>query len=146
MKCLALWQPWASLWLTDRKIHETRDWSTPYRGWLAVHAAKKIESDYGAGDELGDILIAEFGSDWAKQMPLGAIIGAVNITSCLQMKFTSPEHQDDMYSGNWHDERYAWRRGEVVKLEKPIPFVGRQKIFNIPDDISIQILDARSAA
>lgn len=39
MKALTLWQPWASLVALGVKTVETRSWSTPYRGPLAIHAA-----------------------------------------------------------------------------------------------------------
>lgn len=40
MKAISLWQPWASLIAHGVKTIETRSWSTPYRGPLAIHAAK----------------------------------------------------------------------------------------------------------
>lgn len=40
MKILSLWEPWASLMAIGAKKIETRSWSTDYRGWLAIHAAK----------------------------------------------------------------------------------------------------------
>lgn len=39
-RALSLWQPWASLIAVGAKAVETRGWSTPYRGLLAIHAAK----------------------------------------------------------------------------------------------------------
>lgn len=38
---LTLHQPWASLIAEGHKTVETRGWSTPYRGPLAIHAGKK---------------------------------------------------------------------------------------------------------
>lgn len=134
MKAISLWQPWASLWLTDAKIHETRHWGTSHRGRLAVHAAKRKIDDL-EGDRLGDICNGIFGHHFYQDLPLGAIIGVVNLTECRQMKFTSPEHDDDMECGDWDDERYAWRRGEVVKLREPIPYRGAQGFFNVPDEL-----------
>ena len=42
MKALSLTQPWASLVAIGAKQIETRSWSTPYRGTMAIHAAKKF--------------------------------------------------------------------------------------------------------
>jgi hypothetical protein len=42
MKAISLWQPWASLWCSPRKIHETRHWPTNNRGWMLVHAAQAV--------------------------------------------------------------------------------------------------------
>ena len=41
MKCLSLWQPWASLVVIGAKRFETRSWPTNYRGPLLIHAAQR---------------------------------------------------------------------------------------------------------
>jgi hypothetical protein len=38
MKALTLTQPWATMVAIGAKAIETRSWSTPHRGWLAIHA------------------------------------------------------------------------------------------------------------
>lgn len=141
MKAISLWQPWASLWLTDRKVHETRHWSTSHRGWLAVHATKHIETEvWGA---MQDILESEFGRDWVKELPTGAIIGAVDLVDVTQMPTAKSAHADDFQCGNWEDRRFAWRRAAIVKLTKPIPYRGRQSMFTLPDDVAAAISTAR---
>lgn len=40
MRLLSLWQPWASFMAWGFKSIETRGWTTPYRGPVAIHAAK----------------------------------------------------------------------------------------------------------
>jgi hypothetical protein len=112
VKAISLWQPWASLWLSEHKVHETRHWPCRYHGWLLVHAAKKfptLEPD----DPLCDMLHRSYGADWRKTLPTGAIIGAVNLISTMGMEHTSPEHDDDRECGNWSPERFAWRRGTM---------------------------------
>lgn len=146
MKAISLWQPWASLWLTPRKVHETRHWATSHRGWLAVHAAKRFEKDFELGDPMRTILDDEFDDRWQTDLPTGAIVGAVELLSCLQMKFTAPADEDDLECGNWSDERFAWRRGDIIKLEEPIPYRGMQRMFVLPDDIARQVLNPVVAA
>ena len=41
IKCISLWQPWATLMAIGSKKNETRSWSTRHRGIMAIHAAKK---------------------------------------------------------------------------------------------------------
>lgn len=41
MKCISLWQPWATLIAIGAKRIETRSWETLHRGPIAIHAAKK---------------------------------------------------------------------------------------------------------
>jgi hypothetical protein len=144
VKAISLWQPWASLWLTDRKPDETRHWQTSHRGWLAVHAAKKFVRDIPPGDPLREILDDEFGGHWAMDLPSGAILGAVHLLDCLSMRTVAPLHEDDRVCGDWSAERFAWRRGAVVKLKTPIPFKGRQGIFTLPDDIAAVILPSQA--
>ena len=42
MKALTITQPWATLIAIGAKRFETRGWSTPYRGPLAIHAGKNL--------------------------------------------------------------------------------------------------------
>jgi hypothetical protein len=144
VKAISLWQPWASLWLTDRKVHETRHWATPYRGWLAVHATKHIEKDFSSFGAMQEILEGEFGADWAKDLPTGAIIGAVDLIAVGQMPAMKPYHRDDNICGNWEAGRFAWRRAAIVKLNNPIPYRGRQSMFTLPDEIARVILPSQA--
>jgi hypothetical protein len=134
MKAISLWQPWASLWCSDAKVHETRHWSTNYRGWLAVHAAKRRIDDL-SGDPLDDICDVQWGHHWGLELPRGAIVGMVDLIDCRQMKFTAPASDDDRECGDWADERYAWRRGKFVLFADAIPYRGAQGFFDVPDSI-----------
>jgi hypothetical protein len=37
--------------------------------------------------------------------------------------------------GIWAADRYAWRRSRIIKLREPVPYRGRQGLFEIPDAI-----------
>ena len=51
IRIISLWQPWASLIALNLKQYETRSWGAPYRGKLAIHAAKRpIDSGWIACD------------------------------------------------------------------------------------------------
>lgn len=146
MKAISLWQPWASLWAcTDRKKHETRHWQTNRRGWILVHAAKlqvcsALEKGFGGNEEdcreLLKILIDEWGGHWARDLPHGAIVGAVNLVDVIPTE-TVIHHVSmaDRLLGNFATGRFAWRKAEYVRFERPIPYKGRQNIFEIPDDV-----------
>lgn len=45
MKALSIQQPWAWLIATGQKDIENRTWNTGYRGWFAIHAAKREPSE-----------------------------------------------------------------------------------------------------
>lgn len=147
MRCISLWQPWASLWCSGRKVHETRHWPTSHRGWLAVHAAKKnvcsaIEknaavAEDGDVDAFLDLLRDEYGAHWAPDLPRGAIIGVVNIVDCVSTEkvIWAPAEFDDRLCGDFSEGRFAWRRSEFRLLPEPIPYKGRQGMFDVPDDL-----------
>lgn len=134
MKAISLWQPWASLWLTDAKVHETRHWPTRHRGWLVVQAAKRAIDDFD-GDRLDDICNGIWGNHWGQDLPRGALIGAVKLVSCKQMVETNPAHDDDRECGDWQPTRFAWERGEFVIFPQPILYRGAQGLFDVPDNL-----------
>ena len=136
MKAISLWQPWASLWARKRKIYETRHWATPYRGRLAVHAAKKLCTDIS--DELRAILEDEFGAHWALDLPRGALIATANLVRCyptgsiLDLGLISKEEETQ---GDFTPGRYAWRVANMIELPQPIPYNGRQSLFEVHDEV-----------
>lgn len=132
MKAISLWQPWASLWCSPRKVHETRNWATSYRGPIAVHAAKRIEKDIDSYP-LTDILLAEFGFGWSTDLPCGAIIGVVDLIDCVPTDGMAIWSEEDYHCGDFAPGRYAWKRGNYRVLPHPIPCVGRQRIFSVPE-------------
>lgn len=141
MRAISLWQPWASLWLSPRKIHETRHWPTKHRGPLVVHAAQRFEKDHPP--ELAAILRAEFGADWYKTLTTGAILGTVNLLNCIPTNDIAPSRYDhwaqcgdDRACGDFTDGRFGWQRGPDFKVfAKPVPFRGLQGIFTVPDEL-----------
>ena len=138
MKAISLWQPWASLWCTSRKVHETRHWCCSHRGWLLVHAAKRFEIDFALDVRLRLILDDEFGRYWARDLPTGALIGMVNVSDCqpTQMLFgDAAASDDDRECGDFTPGRFAWKRDEFRLFDQPVPYRGRQGIFSVPDEL-----------
>lgn len=139
MKAISLWQPWASLWLSPNKLHETRHWSTPYRGTLLVHAAKKFVKDVNS--DLKDVLDDEFGGHWTMDLPSGVLLGAVDLVDCVPTGRIvagfdwSDAQRIDNICGNFDDGRFGWRRGAYWKFRVPIAYRGLQGLFNVPLDV-----------
>lgn len=132
---IAMWQPWASLWLSPRKRHETRHWQTDYVGWLAVHATKKIERNLDFDDPLSLICDDEFGRRWRNTLPTGAIIGAVHVVGCKSTKVGGANKEDEE-CGDWSEGRFAIERDKYCVFDLPIPWSARQgKLLSLPHDI-----------
>lgn len=136
---ISLWQPWASLWLSLRKKHETRHWSTDHRGWTVVHATKKFVRD--VEPELRDILEDEFGGHWAKDLPTGALIGMVRIVDCQPSEAIFPTGEpevsdatfEDFHCGDFSDGRFGFEADQAFVFKAPTPFLGRQaKFLEVP--------------
>lgn len=98
MKCISLWQPWATLIVTGAKKIETRGWFTPYRGPLLIHAAKrKIKKEFmeyamykpfaaAFATPVGPALFQELGD-----LPFGAIVGQVELVQCKRTELLVSE-------------------------------------------------------
>jgi len=133
VRAISLWQPWASLWASGRKVHETRHWATDYRGPLAIHAAQRFVRDIGP--DLAEILDDQFGPHWGRDLLRGAIVGTCDLVACVPTATHFPASIDDEAAGDWSDGRFAWRAANFRLLARPIEWKGRQGFFSIPDSI-----------
>jgi hypothetical protein len=145
VRAISLWQPWASLWLSPRKLHETRHWATKHRGPLVVHAAKRIER-VDPESPLGVILEGEFGKGWYESLPRGAILGVVELLDCRRTEEIWAETDelkqcdDDYYCGDFSPRRFGWLRGDYSRFPEPIPYRGQQALFSIPREVLLAAL------
>jgi len=46
----------------------------------------------------------------------------------------------DRLLGDYSYGRWAWKLSDIVLLDEPLPFKGRQGLWNIPEDIENQLL------
>src|SRR5579859_5567435 len=76
IKAISLWEPWASLVARGVKRHETRHWSTDYRGPIAICAAKTLDRA-GAPDRLCQ---SALGIHWWTDRPAGAVLAVAELT------------------------------------------------------------------
>lgn len=161
MKCLSLHQPWASLLVHGQKQVETRGWPTNHRGQLLIHAAKKWGPDLGyicadplwfrpalraIGTELSQDE-AECERAWG--MPLGAIVGRVDVVDCFAVAEVRDSLRDNAIVttgdgwrhidinmrerafGDYSSGRFAWLCRNAVAFPEPIPCRGRQGLWDV---------------
>jgi hypothetical protein len=134
MKCISLWQPWASAIPLGLKRIETRGWSTNVRGRIGIHAAKRWTLDIRQ-------FIAQrrdlFPGELPEQLPLGAVIATavlvdVQPTEVLLARGVSGIERA---YGDFRPGRFGWILEDVVALKKPIEVSGMQGFFVVPDEL-----------
>jgi activating signal cointegrator 1 len=131
MQAITISQPYASAISSGEKWVENRSWPTRYRGPLAIHAGKG--SQY-----LTKLELAKY--------PTGVILATCKLVACERLDTiirmgSSQYDKDDCIPGTktkWWDAAdhehaegpYCWILEDVVQLEKPIPAVGKQGLWN----------------
>lgn len=133
MKALTLRQPWASLIVTGAKDVENRTW--PYRmprdfpHHLAIHAAK-ADTDNDptipkrAWDALSDVI-------GGAAPPRGVLLGTVLVVGCHNAA------EEFVPCSRWADPAcWHWTLADPQPLAEPVPYKGRQGLWNVPDDIA----------
>ena len=160
MKCLSLWQPWASAIALGSKRIETRSWPTNYRGPLAIHASKRwtreeqeLNCYYYWCAALGTRM-AQRDTIWDK-MPLGCVVATCDLVDCRptgSFRLDEIEHErrsplidelgalhsytwTERLMGNFELGRFGWVLDNIKPLAEPIPFKGAQGLFEVPDEL-----------
>lgn len=123
MYVLTLRQPWAWLLVTGRKRIETRSWRTRVRQPIAIHASGDITEEEVAlcsAQPFSDAL-AETGIVTPDMLPLGQVIGRVNLTDCQQMGIEFPLTETNLQLnarerafGVYAPGRWAWQTSSPV--------------------------------
>ena len=151
MRVLTLWQPWASLVVMGWKKYETRSWSTPYRGTLLIHAAKRPVKN----KELSDIACksdGQFSAVFDMNFPLGAILGCAELTDVRKMTETevstknsipiSSVSSQEKAVGVWLLDRYAWELNHPITFLSPIAYEGAQGLRKLHPHFGKIVKDA----
>lgn len=136
MKCISLWQPWASAVAIGYKAIETRGYNTNVRGRIGIHAALRFtnaqRSFWATRMDCFDEFLKFDGA-----LPFGAIVCTAIITDSvptleLVARGLSPQ---ELAYGDYRPLRYGWPLADVVRLPQPIPWKGMQGFFNVPDSL-----------
>lgn len=158
MRCITIWQPWATLIALEEKKFETRSWSTAYRGSLGIHAAKKIDRLACEREPIKTIL-AKHGYT-VENLPMGAVVAICTLKQCWQVNADVPDElvleasdrasdgqwnqaidAQEMAVGNFTAGRFAWQLTEVQLLTEPVPAKGMQGLWKwLPPASSIDQL------
>lgn len=149
MKCLTIYQPWASLIVLGAKTHETRTWKTQHRGPLLIHAGRRFldaARDITALEPFHTPL-REAGYPMASDLPLGAIVGMVELIDCKDVEeIRDGLSQTERDFGDFRNGRWAWILGSPVKFSQPVIYQGKQGIFDIDDRLLESIIKEAKGA
>lgn len=163
MKCISVWQPWASLLVHGAKRCETRSWPTSHTGPLLVHAAKKwdvglaefavLPPARAALEAVGVRFAAtEAAARAGWNLPFGAIVGVVQLSDCIrseEVHFTADPADycrigmhggwqfpaSEQLFGDFGPGRFAWYCTKFMAFAEPVPYRGAQGLFDVPGDV-----------
>ena len=125
MKALTIRQPWATLIMQGVKRYEFRSWKTNFRGEVLIHAGKGIDKE--AVERLKKYLPEG-------ELPLGKILGKVNITDCVPMseEFANmlSKENNDIYTTHSFSRNYGFKLEDVEVFDTPIDAKGQLVFWN----------------
>ncbi|MEA5155955.1 ASCH domain-containing protein [Raineyella sp.] len=134
MKTLTIRQPWAALIMAGIKHHETRTWTTTYRGQLVIHAGMTWATDspcrrqppwsFVPDGRLRNALDhpGPAGPVFADQR--GAILGEVTLTDVIETTDYAPTDLERLL-GDYGPGLYAWVLKDPVAYPQTIPVKDR---------------------
>lgn len=137
MKAITLWQPWATLVIIGAKTLETRSWPIVYRGPLAIHAAKAFPreaqelacKDRRFMQVLREAAGLRFDYEVIEALPLGCILGTVNVTDCISTNKKFYLTDKERAFGDYSLDRFAWTLEDPVRFPEPLPARGKQGLW-----------------
>ena len=130
IRAISLHQPWATAIALGLKEFETRHWSTPYRGPLAICSALEWgPKTRDTAKRLAELLDQPDLAD----PPRGFVVALVDLADCLPMTYelVRQQSQVELVLGGWAPGRFAWRQANVRALAEPLPIKGRQGMWTL---------------
>jgi len=134
VRCLSLWQPWASLMTCGAKFIETRSWNTKIRGEIYIHAGQTkipIREMIKAPQWWVESVEKALGvsvENWTRDLPFGAIIGRGNLISTFPVEWAEQHYPEQFPFGNFSPGRFGHYYERLSSIE-PIPWKGSQGFF-----------------
>lgn len=137
MKVLSFLQPWAQLVVLGSKTIETRSWWCKPQQRIAVHASlgvKELQRLFTAAYFYDALEAAGFHHSGA--LPLGAIVGTVDVVNCKPVEDLLPQDLTDQERafGDYSAGRFGWYLKNPVSFP-PIPLKGAQGLRELPPEI-----------
>lgn len=132
MKAITVKQPWASLIIEGIKDIENRTWPTKFRGRVLIHAGATIAKN--AVDVISMIDGELARKIWFdindKKLPIGAVIGSVEIIDCV---INHPSIWSEKTTQMSPDNSYNWVLANPIKFPEAIPAKGKLSFWDYPN-------------
>jgi hypothetical protein len=135
IRAISLWQPWATAIALGNKRIETRHWSTPYRGEIAIHAAKRFDADQREFSMVERAL-----GRLPDRLPFGAIVAVaslIDVRRSEELKL-SVSALERLY-GNYEANRFGWLLQDIRPLSQPVGCAGRQSMWTLSAEVSAAV-------
>lgn len=140
IRLLTLTQPWAALVVLGHKRIETRSWGTPYRGRVAIHAAKGWNK---VAEQLANELVNE--RLIPSTLDFGSILTVEHLTDVVATESVTTRISDqERRFGNYTAGRKAWLFDGALSrpLATPFHYRGAQGLRALPPEIAARLLEA----
>lgn len=132
--CLSMHQPWASYLIMGIKVHEGRNWYSPHRGRLWIHAASKVPSD----EEIASVQqiyinrskLMDNKIEFPKNLPVSCLLGCVDVTDVL-----AQEEYRDRYPKGESNSPFVFVCQNPQELMIKFPMTGQHKIYKLDSNI-----------
>ena len=142
MRALSLTEPWATLVAIGAKQWETRIWSTPYRGRLAIAAAKSFPRECYELVDTQPFAAALFNDavrPVISRWHLGHIIAVVDLIDCIRITANNAPPEPEFSFGDYTPGRFMFKLENVRRLATPVPCKGALGIWTVPAEIAAQV-------
>lgn len=135
---LSVRQPWASYLVSGLKTVELRSWSTRHRGWLWIHAGKKLDLEAVK-------LLQLCGDDFSR----GGLVGLAKLEDCVP--FASEEdwlrlRGEHLSPGCYPGMCFGWRFSDSLAIDQIIECPGELGLFHLSQNIIGSVAHAASLA
>ncbi|NIH77317.1 hypothetical protein FHV99_004569 [Ochrobactrum sp. P20RRXII] len=137
MKCISIWQPFATLAAKGYKVFETRSWMPPKSligQRIGIASTKIMRPEQRAYIERDDFkfFYQRTGLPSLQDLPHGYLLGTAILD---RVEFISEEFLEEIsaeeYQYGWYElGHYAWALIDPIELARPVPIRGKQGIYD----------------
>jgi len=143
IRCISLWQPWASLMACGVKRFETRSWPTKIRGEVFIHAAgtlKGLQIVEAGPAWLREAMEEALGpwQKWGGGLPFGALVARGELVRCVPAVDALREDPGQEPFGDFTPGRFVHVYAGLREIW-PVPTKGRQGFWSCPVDDEVTL-------